>query len=80
MPKVTYLKREVPHARIGRLIAGYASEQRANTAKLASYIGRSENTALARIRNPGDLTVSELTQLGKHLGIPIAELRDAIQY
>lgn len=80
MPRTNLCRREVPHAQLGRLLAGYAATQRASTAKIASYLGRSENTARARIRNPGDLTVSELTRLGKDLRIPIEELRAAIRY
>lgn len=80
MPKIKYLKPEAPQAAVGRLIAGYASQRKASTAKLASYIGRSENTVLSRIRNPGDLTLLEATTLCKRLDIPIAELRDAIRY
>ena len=80
MPKVKYLKPETPQAKVGRLIAGYATQRRASTAQLASYIGRSENTVLSRIRNPGDLTLTEVTALCRKLEIPIAELREAIRF
>ena len=80
MPRTNLCKVEVPHAQLGRLISGYAAQRRAPTAKLASYIGKSENTTLSRIRHPGDLTVSEIVALCKGLEIPIAELRDAIRY
>lgn len=80
MPRTNLCRREIPHERVGRLIAGAASVRRISTADLAAKLGKCENTVRARIRNPGDLTLSELTQLGKYLGIPIDELRFAIRY
>lgn len=81
MPRTNLCKREVPHERLGRLIAGAAAMKKGSvTAQVASILHVSENTARARIRHPGDLTVSDVTALGKGLEIPIAELRDAIRY
>lgn len=80
MPRTNLCRREVPHAQLGQLIAGAAFMRKKNTEQLAAAIGRSENTLRARLRNPGELTVSELTRLGRKLEIPIDELRAAIQY
>lgn len=80
MPRTNLCKREVPHARLGQLIAGAAFMRKINTEQLAAAIGKSENTVRARLRAPGELTVSELTRLGRKLEIPIDELRAAIQY
>lgn len=80
MPRTNLQTRQPPHAQLGQLIAGAAFMRRMSTADLAAAIGRSENTARTRLKNPGDLTVSELTRLGRTLGIPIDELRAAIRY
>lgn len=80
MPRTNLCKREVPHARLGQLIAGAAFMRHMNTEQLAAAIGKSENTVRARLRAPGELTVSELTRLGRKLEIPIDELRAAIRY
>ena len=80
MPRTNLCKRTVPHERVGRLIAGAAMVRRMSTADLAAKLGKCENTVRQRIRNPGDMTLSELTQLGKILGIPIDDLRFAIRY
>ena len=79
MPKLR--QREIPHARLGRLLAGAAAVKGWSlTSEVATCLKCSENTARSRIRNPGDLKVSELTRLGKDLDIPIDELRAAIRY
>ena len=76
MPRTNLCKRETPHSQLG----GAAAVANVNAEAMAAAIGRSENTARSRIRHPGDLTVSELTRLGKALNIPIDELRAAIRY
>ncbi|MBR2581762.1 MAG: hypothetical protein IKD61_00055 [Oscillospiraceae bacterium] len=78
MPKLR--QREVPHAQLGRLLAGAAVVQDVGAEEIGVMIGCCGKTARSRLRNPGDLTVSELTRLGKRLGIPIDELRAAIRY
>ncbi len=80
MPRTNLCKREVPHQRVGALIAGAAIQQDMSIGDLGPIIGTSANTARARIKAPGELTLSELTRLGKYLGIPIEELRAAIRY
>ena len=78
MPKLR--QREVPHAQLGRLLAGAAVVQDVGAEEIGVMIGCCGKTARSRLRNPGELTVSELTRLGKRLGIPIEELRAAIRY
>lgn len=80
MPRTNMCKREVPHAQLGRLLAGAAVTNNVKTEGIAAALGCSENTARSRLRHPGDLTVSELTRLAKDLRIPIDELRAAIRY
>ncbi len=80
MPRTNLCKREIPHQRVGALIAGAAIQQDMSIGDLGPIIGASANTARARIKAPGELTLSELTRLGKCLGIPIEELRAAIRY
>lgn len=80
MPRTNLCRRETPHAQLGQLLAGRAFMKHMNTETLAAAIGKSENTVRARLRNPGELTVSELTRLGRKLEIPIDELRGAIRY
>jgi len=80
MPKTNLCRREVPHAQLGRLLAGAATVQGADAERIGRAIGKCGKTARERIRHPGDLTVSELTRLAKDLEIPIDELRAAIRY
>jgi len=80
MPKTNLCKREVPHAQLGRLLAGAAVVQKVGAEEMGAMIGCCGKTARSRVRNPGDLTVSELTRLAKRLNIPIDELRAAIRY
>ena len=80
MPKTNLCKHVEPHAQLGRLIIGAIGVRPNPAADAAAILKCSENTARARLRHPGDLTVSELTRLCKGLGIPIADVRDAIRY
>ena len=80
MPRTNLCKREIPHARVGNLIAGAAMQQGYSIGALGPVIGVSENTARARIKAPGDLTLSEYTALCRKLHIPIEDARAAIRY
>ena len=80
MPRTNLCKREVPHAQLGRLIIGFLGLRHNPAADVAAILGCSENTARARLRYPGDLTVSELISICRGLHIPIEELRAAIRY
>lgn len=80
MPRTNLCKREVPHAQLGRLIAGAAAVNGTPVGEVAAILGCSDNTARARLRHPGDLTIEEATLLARGLHIPIEELRAAIRY
>jgi len=80
MPRTNLCRREIPHARVGALIAGAAMQQGLSIGSLGDVIGVSENTARARIKTPGDMTLDEFTTLCRRLHIPIADARDAIRY
>ena len=80
MPRTNLCKREVPYAWLGRLIIGFLGLRHNPTADVAAILRCSENTARARLRNPGDLTVAELMSICRGIGIPIDELRAAIRY
>ena len=80
MPKTKLGSRLPPHAELAQLISGAAFLRRATMDDLGAAIGRTPKTARSRLRNPGELTVDELVRLGRKLGIPIEQLRDAIRY
>lgn len=80
MPKTKLQTRLPPQARLGALINGTLVLQKFGAGDVASWLGCSEPTARSRLRNPGELTVAELTRIGKCAGIPIDELRGAISY
>ena len=80
MPRTNLCRRTIPHEHVGLLIAGTAKVRRMSTADIAAKMGKCENTVRSRMRNPGEMTLSELTQFGKILGIPIDDLRFAIRY
>ena len=80
MPRTKLGMRQPPHAELGQLISGAAYMRRATMDDLGAAIGRTPKTARSRLRNPGELTVDELVRLGRKLGIPIEQLREAIRY
>ena len=80
MPRTNLCKHEVPHARIGALIAGAAFTESVTLNALSAAIGKTPKTLRARLRNPGELTVAEYVALCRRLRIPIADARDAIRY
>ena len=80
MPRTNLCKREIPHARIGALIAGAAFTENVTLDALSASIGRTPKTLRARLKNPGELTLAEYVALCRKLHIPIADARDAIRY
>ena len=80
MPKTNLCKREIPHERVGTMIAGAAVLQDVSYAELGDAIGCCDKTARSRIRHPGELTLSEYTALCRKLHIPIEDARAAIRY
>lgn len=80
MPRTNLCRREIPHARIGALIAGAAFTENVTLDALSASIGKTPKTLRARLKNPGELTLSEYVALCRKLHIPIADARDAIRY
>lgn len=80
MPRTNLCKREIPHAALAQLIGGTVYTRKTRTDDVAAMLGCSPNTALKRLRDPGTLTVDELTRLARRLEIPIDALRAAIRY
>lgn len=80
MPKTKLGNRTPPHAKLGMLLNGACTFAGLNAIAVGKIIGRCEDTALDRLRHPGDLTVDELMKLGKAADIPIDDLRAALQY
>ena len=80
MPRTNMCKREVPHARIGTMLAGAAFSEKLTQDDMSAAIGVTPKTLRARLKNPGDLTIDEYVRLCRKLHIPIADARDAIRY
>lgn len=80
MPKTNLCRREVPHQRVGSLIAGAAFTAGVTQEDMSAVLGVTTKTLRARLRNPGELTLSEYVMLCRKLHIPIADARDAIRY
>ena len=80
MPRTNLCRRTVPFEDLGRLLAGAAWARKIGMEAIGATIGKNRNTASARMRDPGSLTLAELTRLGRKLEIPIDELRAAIHY
>ena len=62
------------------LIWGTVSAKDITIERLATAIGVSDSTIYSRKRNPGDFSIEELCRIGRHLNIPIEELRQCITY
>ena len=62
------------------LISGTVKTNETDRASLAKIMGCSEPTVTRRFKDPGSLTLDELTALGRGLHIPIDDLRAAIRY
>ena len=76
MPK---LREVLPrHQRLRVLIQGTIAALGKSTEDVASIWGCSHPTALKRLRAPGDMTIDQLLTLGRGLGIPLDEIRNAI--
>lgn len=68
------------HFNVGRLINGTADMLDKGPDDLAKMMKCSPQTVRRRMCNPGDLTLNELTDLGRGLDIPIDDLRQSIRY
>lgn len=68
------------HFNVGRLICGTADMLDKGPDDLAKIMKCSSSTVQRRLKNPGDLTLNELTALGRGLEISIDDLRQSIRY
>ena len=67
-------KREVPFAKMQRLLLGYGLDG----PKLGAVLGCTPTTARSRLNNPETLTLAELERISKHGHIPKSEIIEAI--
>lgn len=79
MPK-TKLQRDPPHQAMRILLEGWRKTSGKERPELAKIMRCSCPTVTQRFKNPGNLTLDELTALGRGLHIPIEDLRAAIKY
>lgn len=79
MPRVN-LGRNTANEKLVALIWGMAAVRGLTSEELGDKASLSRTTIARRKANPEDLTIGELRRLGRALGIPIEELRDAIRY
>ena len=79
MPRTIFDKKP-KNLKLGVLINGSIQMADKSTDDIANILDCCPNTARARLRDPGSMTVDDLRALGRALHIPIDELRDAIQY
>lgn len=79
MPRVN-LGRNTANEKLIALIWGMASARGLTNEQLGAKAQISRTTVARRKAKPEDLTIGELRRLGRALGIPIEELRDAIRY
>ena len=69
-------KKDEPFAAMRRLLIGYGL----NASHLGPVIGKNENTARERLKNPDKLTLGELRSIALKGHIPVEELREAIRF
>ena len=69
-----FVKREVPFAKMQRLLRGYGF----NGPKLAEILGCSLGTARDRLNNPGHLTLLELEKINRLGHVPMEEIKNAL--
>ena len=79
MPRVK-LGRNPANDKIIALIWGMADVHGLTNEQLGDKANISRTTVARRKANPEDITLGELRRLGRALGIPIEDLRDAIRY
>ena len=79
MPRVN-LGRNTANEKLVALIWGMADVRGLTNEQLGDKANISRTTVARRKAKPEDLTLGELLRLGRALGIPIEELREAIRY
>lgn len=66
------------HQRLRVLIQGTIAALGKSTDDVARIWDCSNPTVLKRLREPGSITIDQLLTLGRGLGIPLEEIRNAI--
>lgn len=79
MPR-TKMDKKPKHYELRVLLSGTVTTTERTRPELEKMIGRSGPTVTKKLKDPGLLTLDELTALGRGLHIPIDELRAAIRY
>ena len=79
MPRVN-LGRNTANEKLVALIWGMAAVRGLTSEERGDQPSLSRPTIERRKANTEDLTIGELRRLGRALGIPIEDLRDAIRY
>lgn len=79
MPRVN-LGRNVADEKLVALIWGNAAVRGMTTPELGAKAKISRSQIYRYKKNPEDISVGELRRIGRALGIPIEELREAIRY
>lgn len=68
------------HQELRVLLSGTVKVSGKERSDLAKMMGCSNPTVTRRFKDPGSMTLDELTALGRGLHIPIDDLRAAIRY
>ncbi len=79
MPR-TKLDKKPKHYDLQVLLRGTVDTNERTRPELAKMMQCSNPTVTKKLKDPGLLTLNELTALGRGLHIPIDELRAAIRY
>lgn len=70
-----YIKKEKLFDAVARTLKGYA-----NASEIGAALGKSYQTARARLDKPEDLTLGELRMLSMRLHIPKEEIMNVIKW
>ena len=78
MPKTTLLLDDKKYYKLRVLIRGSAAEEKKGVIEFAKIIGYKDwRTAKKLLEKPQDMTLDQLSKLGRSLSMPIEELREA---
>jgi len=78
MPKVMIFAEEKKFRPLKALVKGYVTVEEKTHTELAQILGAKDGRMMSpRLDSPQNMTASELSKLGKSLGIPIEDLRAA---
>lgn len=79
MPR-TRLDHRPKHEHLARLLYGVIHLEGGTIKAASEKIRMSDDTLSRRLKNPGSITLDELVNIGRRLGISIDDLRAAIRY